>query len=107
MNILHFAEDGTERYVPARNVNLIEVTALTTVKVWWSISDSNVSDDLETLTVTSGTADDCARAIASWLVSEDLPTSEIKHILATGVISPNIQNFSGADLTNCVYTAGS
>lgn len=107
MNVLHFVDAaGTdEHFVPARNINLIEVTAATTVKIWWSTSESDVDDDLATITVTSGHSDECARALASLLVDERVGTSSVTTIQATTPFK-SFNNFDGGEISAVAYTAG-
>ena len=66
MKLLHFVDAaGTdEHYVPAKNVNLIETINAANLKVWFSNSDSNVSDHNVQVGVTSGTADECLLALS-------------------------------------------
>ena len=107
MKLLHFVDAaGTdEHYVPAKNVNLVETINAANLKVWFSNSDTNVSDHSVQVGVTSGTADECLLAISEHLIDTGIHSHGVLTIKAATNI-PNSYGFGGA-IASVDYTAGS
>jgi len=107
MKLLHFVDAaGTdEHYVPAKNVNLIEVINAANLKVWFSNSDTDVSDHNVQVGVTSGTADECLLALSEHLIDTGIHSHGVTKVIAGGAI-PNSYGFGGA-IASVAYTAGS
>ena len=107
MKILHFVDAaGTdEHYVPAKNVNLVEIFNNANLKVWFSNSDTNIADHNVQVGVTAGTADEALLAISEHLVDTGINSHGVVKVIAEGQI-PNSYGFSGA-IASVAYTAGS
>jgi len=97
MKLLHFVDTAgsDEHYIPAKNVNLVEVINNASLKVWFSNSDSSISDSNVQVGVTAGTADECLLAISEHLIDTGVHSYGILEIKAAGQI-PNSYGFGGA-----------
>ena len=110
MKILHFVDAaGTdEHYVPAKSVNLVEITANTTVKVWWTNSDTNISDHHVILTVTAGQAENALLAMGEHLLDDGIAQRVPIVKFQANTHFPNSNGFGGVpNLTGVGYNAGS
>ena len=107
MKLLHFVDAaGTdEHYVPAKNVNLVEIRNAANLSIWFSNSDTNVSDHEIQVGVTSGEADEFLLAISEHLIDTGIHSHGITQVIAGGQI-PNSYGFGGA-IASVAYTAGS
>ena len=107
MKLLHFVDTtitNGETYVPAKNVNLVEIFNSANLKVWFSNSDTNVSDHNVQVGVTSGTADECLLALSEHLIDTGIHSYGITKVIAGGAI-PNSYGFAGT-IASVAYTAG-
>jgi len=106
MKILHFVDAaGTdEHYVPAKNVNLVEIFNSSNLKVWFSNSDTNIADHNVQVGVTAGTADEALLAISEHLIDTGIHSHGVVKVIAGGTI-PNSYGFGGA-IASVAYTAG-
>ena len=108
MKLLHFVDAaGTdEHYVPAKNVNLIETINAANLKVWFSNSDSNVSDHNVQVGVTAGEADEFLLAISEHLIDTGIHSHGILTIKASTYIT-NSYGFDGVGIANVASATGS
>ena len=106
MKLLHFVDAaGTdEHYVPAKNVNLVEIRNSSNLSIWFSNSDTNVSDHEIQVGVTAGEADEFLLAISEHLIDTGIHSHGILKIIAAGQI-PNSYGFGGA-IASVDYVAG-
>jgi hypothetical protein len=107
MKILHFVDTtitNGETYVPAKNVNLVEIFNSSNLKVWFSNSDTNIADHNVQVGVTAGTADEALLAISEQLIDTGIHSHGVVKITAGGQI-PNSYGFGGA-IASVEYTAG-
>ena len=107
MKLLHFVDAaGTdEHYVPAKNVNLVEIRNNANLSIWFSNSDTNVEDHEIQVGVTSGKADEFLLAISEHLIDTGIHSHGVVKVIAAGQI-PNSYGFGGA-IASVAYTAGS
>ena len=109
MKILHFVDAaGTdEHYVPAKNVNLVEMINTSNIKVWFSNSDTNVSDHEIQIGTATGKAYEALMTIGEHMLDDGIAQrAPIAKFQASTHVT-NSYGLKASDIASVAYTAGS
>ena len=106
MKLLHFVDAaGTdEHYVPAKNVNLVEIRNAANLSIWFSNSDGNTNDHRIDITgiLPADSADECADYFATLCAPDS--KGGIYSFKEGDVLPVSATNAAGAAIASPVLT---